>query len=275
MSTSASSSTKYSFPATAPWRAASPSPTSTTSPPPSRIASRSSSPKSTASPSTPNPSTKANTTLTTLIRIRELSQVFGPPPGSPLPACIARLAVLYEDLRIETLAVAETSMPVLDVTDERYRRNYFLRRSIATVVEFAETLRLLDGDVDFQTIRFGFNPEMAKSWAKALRFFAKHEALLQSVRNDIGGHFGQKAARYATANLASGVVGKIEAKYLRTVHLHFAGEIAATATMRHLSGSTNTRKFLYLLRVVKTSFRHATRCVHLIFFTYLYPRFGH
>ena len=185
--------------------------------------------------------------MTTLIRMRELSRVFASPSGFTLHAHIARLAVLYEDLRIELIAIAQASIPVPDITDERYRRNYFLRRSIATLVEFAETLRLLDKCTEFQGVKARFGTEIAMYWPKALRFFDKHEALLESVRNDIGGHFGQKAAIYAKDNLDPTAVGKIEAKYMETIHLHFAGEIAASAALRHLPGSTAKKRFENLL----------------------------
>lgn len=212
--------------------------------------------------------------MNTLIRMRQLSAVFEFPAESLLNAYVARLTVLYEDLRIELIAVAQPSIPILDVTDERYRRHYFLRRSIATLVEFAETLRLLNECNEFQDIRSRFNPEITKYWDKALQFFAKHEALLKKVRNDIGGHFGEQAAIYATTHLDSAAVGKIEAEYLKTVHLHFAGEIAAAATLRHLSGSTTEHGFIRLLRIVVTSFRHATRSTHCIVFCYLWEKFG-
>jgi transcriptional regulator of aromatic amino acid metabolism len=56
-----------------------------------------------------------------------------------LHAEIARLAVLYEDLRIEILAASEASLPPLDVINARHRKTYFLHR-------FEAALRLLDED---------------------------------------------------------------------------------------------------------------------------------
>ena len=54
--------------------------------------------------------------MATRIRMRELTRVFG--PTAPFSArYIGQLSVLYEDLRIETRAIAEDSMPSLDVTD--------------------------------------------------------------------------------------------------------------------------------------------------------------
>ena len=88
--------------------------------------------------------------------MRELTKVFPSGHDEMLHAHILRLAVLYEDLRIELYGIAEDSMPKLDGTDERYRKNYFLRRSIATLVEFAETVRILNECDEFQPIKDSF-----------------------------------------------------------------------------------------------------------------------
>src|SRR5207245_1022653 len=107
-----------------------------------------------------------------------------------LDAHVARLCVLFEDLRIETYAIIEDSLPTLDFTGEAYRRNYFLRRSIATVVEIAEEIRLLDQLDVFKRIKFSFDEAAFDKWNKAVRFFRRYEPFLELVRNDIGGHFG-------------------------------------------------------------------------------------
>jgi len=180
---------------------------------------------------------KTNRQMATRIRVRELSRVFVS-RGTILPVYLARLSVLYEDLRIELMATSEKSIPVLDVTDENYRRHYFLRRCIATLVKVAETMRLLDECLEFRAVKSDFNGDLVTYWDCAVSFFRKHERLLKRVRNDIGGHFGQQAALYAVANLDPSAIGQIEARDEATMHLHFAGEIAAAATMRHLQGTS-------------------------------------
>jgi hypothetical protein len=206
--------------------------------------------------------------------MRELTRVFG--PGAPFCArYIAQLAVLYEDLRIETMAIAEESFPALDVTDSRYRRHYFLRRSIATLSEFAEALRLLDECNDFCEIRSGFDQEIIEKWTEGVRFFHKTEGFLKLIRNDTGGHFGPAAAAYAVEHLNSGAVGKIELEdESRLIHLHFAGEIAATAILRHLKDEDTEGGFSRLLKMVLSGYRHATTCVHCLVVTHLWKRFG-
>lgn len=205
--------------------------------------------------------------------MRELKGVFAG-HRSMTHAHMARLSVLYEDLRIELTATAEASIPVLDITDERYRQNYFLRRCIATLVEFAETIRLLDECSEFQVVKASLDIDVRTVWDEGVHFFERQEQFFKDVRNDVGGHFGLKAALFALENLSPEAVGKIEARDDRTVHMHFAGELVATASLRRLQGSTNEHKFSRLLRTVVTGFHHATGCTHVVALGYLWERFG-
>lgn len=187
--------------------------------------------------------------------------------------------MLYEDLRIELVGASTPSIRMLDRMDSRYRQNYFLRKCIGTTVEFAEAIRLLDRTPDFKVIKSNFSTDILKYWSEAVTFFRKHERLFKAVRNDIGGHFGIEAAKYAISNLDSDAVGKIELVDIGgpkvTIRLHFAGEIAAVASLRHLTrGTTASQKFTSLLRLLVTSFRHSTRCVHSVIACHLWERFG-
>jgi hypothetical protein len=204
--------------------------------------------------------------------MRELSRVFAG-QGTILPAHVARLSVLYEDLRIETLATAKKSIRFLDGTDEHYRRHYFLRRCIATLVEFAEALRLINACHEFRIVKSRFSPLSVRYWDDAVHFFRKHEPLLELVRNDIGGHFGLTAATYGLANVDTSNCEKMEIRK-GDMHLHFAGEIVAAATMRHLEGPTLKEKFKkFMQSTVSPSFKHATLSVQCIGIAYLWERF--
>jgi len=208
------------------------------------------------------------------LRMQQLSKIFPEDTTSEgLSARMARLCVLYEDLRIELTAVAQKSIPLLEATDKRYRQNYFLRRSIATLVEFAEGLRLLNKTPGFATIRNAFPTEVTERWNMGVSFFAKNEKFFLRIRNDIGGHFGEEAARFAVSNLDPEAVGKMEVRG-RTIHLHFAGELAATAATRHLLGSNSEQKFKVLLTRCVAGYKQATTCVHCLAVIHLWPKFG-
>lgn len=151
--------------------------------------------------------------------------------------------------------------------------NYFLRRSIATLVEFAETVRLLEQCTEFEVVRSHFSPEIAKYWDEASLSFRKEEHLLERVRNDIGGHFGQQAATYVVQNFDPAAVGKLELSS-RGFRLHFVGEIAATAALRHVNGPTYESRSEQLVGTVKKAYRQATRATKCVVTCYLWERFG-
>ena len=108
-------------------------------------------------------------------------------------------AVLYEDLRLETMAASEVSLPMLEAIGLEHRRIYFARRSIGTLREMAETVRLLDALPTFLPIKDDFDETSAIRWRKAVRFFLKWEPYIERIRHDVSGHFGLKPAVFALA----------------------------------------------------------------------------
>ena len=148
--------------------------------------------------------------VATQVRLGRLRDVFRSERNDLFDAQVARLCVLYEDLRIEMTGIAERSLPALDVLDpetdhpdhpERignFRQFYFMRRSIATTFEFASALRLLSENPTFAVLARTFDDYSRETWNNAIAFFDKErESVIRAIRNDIGGHFGQKAARSA------------------------------------------------------------------------------
>ena len=138
------------------------------------------------------------------IRVRRINQVFT--EGSEYDAKVARVAVLYEDLRLENIAASETSIVRLDESGKNLRQFYFIRRSIATVREFAEALAMLDADPDFERVRHHFDASASAIWTKSIRFFRRWDRHLRDIRNDFGGHFGYSPALFAINHLHDGAV---------------------------------------------------------------------
>jgi hypothetical protein len=202
--------------------------------------------------------------MTIFIRAKELTRVFTP-SGSNFSAKIARLGPLYEDLRIETFGIAEDEIPAMDQLDVNYRPVYFLRRSIATLLEFAEAIRHIEESPDFSLVARGLaaNPKLEQYWIKASKFFDRKDEQLRRFRNDFGGHFGLEAARWAILNVDRASTDGIEVGKL--LYLRFAGEIVATAMQRQGSGSNREQKIRNLI---------ATRCVHCLVTCYLWEKFG-
>ncbi|MEP7352927.1 MAG: hypothetical protein ABI824_06815 [Acidobacteriota bacterium] len=227
--------------------------------------------------------------MRTTIRFGELRRVFRSHANSMADAHIARLCVLYEDLRLELQGVLghaisspETlgSSPLgarLDGNDS-YRNYYFLRRSVGTLFEFAEGIHLLNSDPDFLKIELG--EALSSEWLESVDFFDSKFDLIQKVRNDIGGHFGSVASRYAVKNLREGAAGKLELllddKDGRIeLRLHFAGDIAATALLKHLEGETDDERVSgFFQNVLVVAYKHATKAVQILVGVHLLPKLG-
>ena len=217
------------------------------------------------------------------IRSARLRAVFPADAKRQFSAKLARLCVLYEDLRVEVCGIAEPSIPSLDALDSeqenqfsperigRYRRYYFVRRSIATIREFAQALRMIDSDPDFH---LDATVDPRAEWDSAIKFFDENEQRLNAIRNDIGGHFGHPAALNAIDKLRSDVFGAIELVDRRELRLQFAGEIAGSALLPHLQND-DIKEYEALLRdCIKPAYKHATRSVHTLVAKYLWRHFG-
>lgn len=200
---------------------------------------------------------------------------------------IARLCVLFEDLRIEitglclprpSLEDTRGLVARFDVAGYKLRELYFLRRSIATCFEFAEALRLLDESSGFEELVSRFPSEGQTTWRESVNYFRHHEKFWKSVRNDVGGHFGSKAAEFAVESFLPDAGGSIEAHLNHAgkggVILGFASEIAATALLRHLPGGRAEEKVIALFEEVVTAFPHAVSAVECIVAHHLWGRAG-
>jgi hypothetical protein len=82
-----------------------------------------------------------------------LRRVFSTSENKQLHERLARLIVLYEDLRLETSGMTnKEELPKLDDSGFAARQSYFLRRTFGTLSEFAEAIRLTETCREFLTI---------------------------------------------------------------------------------------------------------------------------
>jgi hypothetical protein len=208
-------------------------------------------------------------------RAKELRRVL---PHSELNMHIGRLAVLFEDLRIEMYAASHRrKLASLDYTHSGYRRLYFLRRAIATLIEFIGTLEKLNQRPEFQDIKKRFSSEETSQWDAGIAFFAQHKEMFKTVRNDIGGHFQQSIVAYALENAGAKTMAKMSIVVGSNdgagPKLNFAADIVAIAFTKHKGDRTEREFFEYLLKLFIQGMGHATMAVHLISAYYLWQRF--
>jgi hypothetical protein len=206
-----------------------------------------------------------------------------------LDAQLARLCVLFEDMRIEITGMLEVSLPKLDILDPKpkygddaipqglgkYRRLYFTRRSIATVREFTEALRLLDENDQFESVRAKFTEKQHRAWGEARSYFHKSmTAQIDAIRNDIGGHFGQSAALKAIVLFKPDNLTKLEVVDGKDYRLHFANEVVASALCAHLPDQDPERYAEFLHDVMLKAYGHCVGCVKVLVEAELGNRFN-
>ncbi len=198
-------------------------------------------------------------------------------PSSELNTRVARLAVLYEDLRIEMFAIAEPSIPILDYTDEKYRRLYFVRRAIATLVEFRGALMRINQCPEFSTIKSRFTPVELSQWQNSHKFFETNKEFFKKVRDDTGGHFQENAANYSLGNIVPSypaMVDLVKEEEGAGIKLTFVGELVAVAITKHKENQSREEYFELLIGLIRQGFENALIPTHIIFNHYLLEKFS-
>ena len=221
------------------------------------------------------------------IRLANLQEVFCATNERNFNAGMVRLCVLYEDLRLELLGATAQGISQLDILDTeenyrdmperigRWRRFYFVRRSVGTIREFAEALQILNDDIDFQLYSKLFDEKTKTTWNSAIDFFAENKKNLDAIRNDIGGHFGHQAALNALDQLAPDGFSSIEVKDSKDIRFHFVGEIVACALKKRLSkNDVNLEYDAFLRDCLVPAYKHASGCVQILALEHLWSRFG-
>lgn len=194
-------------------------------------------------------------------------------------------------------------MPTLDVLNPEkenwlapahtglYRHLYFIRRTLATLREFAEALELLTKDMDkdpsLRPTFVGLSDEAPALWDAAMQFFKTNRTLLEKIRNDVGGHFGHPAALNAlsllqpeacgTIVLAQRVVesrGQRDMEADQQLRLPIATEIVGTALLKHLPNADIAQYGAFVTDFLKPAYQHAINCVYILVREHLWERFG-
>ena len=130
----------------------------------------------------------------------DLKEVFHIDSPTRLDAQIARVSVLFEDLRIEIKEIEMLGTTEAKSDPAGHRANYFFRRSLATLNEFGDALTALDRNDDFKAVKDRFDKDARGTWSGALDHLGTlvgkkgKKQIITAIRDDIGGHFGEEAA---------------------------------------------------------------------------------
>lgn len=197
---------------------------------------------------------------------------------------VARLSVLFEDLRLESTAARHREpLPPLDAIGKSFRYFYFLRRLLVTLDEFAGALSQINANAGWKRIRRGFDRDCERRWDAAVKYFSHNRPHWSHLRNEIGGHFKESAAKFALEHLRESAIGSIEIVMdhkSRTggIRLLYVEEIVAANWTRETEVGKRTddvvrRSAHELFTVLMTAANEAVKAMHVVALAYVVDRF--
>jgi hypothetical protein len=198
-----------------------------------------------------------------------------------------RLLVLYEDLRIEYLgSMVPVAIEALEDIGKNFRRNYFIRRSLVSLIEFSGALSRLNAIKEWREHIEQKNDEIKKQWKDAIKYFNEHHKRWETLRGDVGGHYAETTAAFALKHLSAHATGEV---HLRQFHWRKQGgilfplanefvAIGMRKTMKVEEGKEPTEEELHafyggMFDVITDGWEHAVGAVNIVARQYLMPRF--
>lgn len=210
---------------------------------------------------------------------KRISEVFRSPDVAEQEMLIqlARVAVLYEDLRLEFEGADAESLEELDDTSVETRRFYFVRRTLASLTEVEGAIQKLGSNSKFKELRQKkMSKEERKAWDSAAKFFSMHHSFLKGWRNDLGGHFLDEAAKYAVENIHPETAGCIEICTRGNgalVRMPFAYELVAVALTKGRGSKTEKDFIEEAFDFLKDAVGNAVSAMQIVVSIYLFDRF--
>lgn len=213
-------------------------------------------------------------------RFRGLDRVFNY-GTSELLNRLAQLSILFEDLRIEWCGLHENiSLGDLDTIGTDYRRNYFLRRSLVTLIEFREGFRAVLYTKEFTVTKHMLSQMENEFITTAETYFQTHNKRMRELRNEIGGHLELRNIEFATSNFTPQFVGKVawdnttRENYAPPLQLHYASELIAGVISSKVQGGNMTVELHAAIELIMEGFQQANGAMFGLVHAFLWDRFG-
>jgi len=215
-----------------------------------------------------------------ITRFAELKRVFRGGQSELLNG-IARLAILYEDLRLEMGEFHSLHRSVIELgeSDMDHRVSYFLRRSLATLVEFRGALTVVRKTHEFKKAEPGLTALDARYIADADRFLQQNWAQIKELRNEFAGHIQAGAVDFAMKHLTN-EVGKVTwnpdpDKWTLGIECDFAGVVLAGVISSKLqAGGDVLAELRKALEILSLGLNHAQAAMVALVHAFLWDSFG-
>lgn len=199
------------------------------------------------------------------------------PPDDPLAIKMARLCILSEDFVLESKAVIQASLPILDEISPEWRKNYFIRNSFRTIHEIKKGIETVRLDPTFKTYFKKQGDKDKLEFEEHFRILKNVEETLKNIRDELGGgHVLNKAVKKGIENLDPSEEGFMQAGgTLKNSHLRFVHKIVSGYLRSQLtdggSHTTEEAQRIFSEKITK-AFSSALTLVHSILYIYLVER---
>lgn len=159
------------------------------------------------------------------IRIVNIRKWF--PSSDPLAASVARLCILREDFAIEMQGVYQEEIDALDRHSAAWRRTYFIRNLVRTLMEVMSTMNSLKLAPEFMALLERQSEPVRAKFNGLFQAMIDAHPIVKHIRNTICGHVKHSAVQDALNGMNHDRWGFLEVgRVLKDVHYKFAAEIA-------------------------------------------------
>lgn len=165
------------------------------------------------------------------IRNIKLKKYF--PPNDEFAAAVARLCILKEDFSIDTAGIGAEDIAQLDGNSKEWRRQYFFRNSIKTLMEIKSTMHDLTMNKDFKKALLKQPKELRDKFDKFNKeIISTSNLFLKDFRNTLGGHVLAKKVQKALATMDWESSGSIEfGEKIGDTHFKFTAELVVSVLL--------------------------------------------
>ena len=216
--------------------------------------------------------------MKSITRIGRLSAVFRGGESELLNG-IARLSIFYEDLQLEMREFRDLYRRVMEEHEDGldYRLLYFLRRALATLVEFRGALTRVTQTDEFK--RADLTEMDIRFIGNADRFLQQNWTTIKGLRNEFAGHIQGPSVEFATKNLTDQVGGVTwrpdHTGWQTGIECEFAGIILTGVISSKLqSGGDVKTEFSKAFAVISEGFNLARFAMVALVHAFLWNRFG-
>ena len=202
------------------------------------------------------------------------------PTNLEFHAIIARLSVLFEDLRIEGYASRAERFEELYIIGKTYRKDIFP----TTVARHTHGVCKCDRDArpasEFRKLKKRFSRDVQTRWDDAAKYFRAQKKYLSERRANFGGHFDHVSAKHAVKKIHPETAGQIVVvKHMDEekggVRLNYAMEIVGAAMTHHKPEAQEDREWFHdMFVMVRAGSNEAVKAIHTVSIMYLLERFG-